>query len=331
MPAKFLVQLLQPSSYTLVTHTRPDGDALGSQLALGLFLKALGKDVLMIADEHPPSNLAWMAREEDLVIYDESSIEHRLKIDQTEAVVVVDTNALKRLGKLEDPIARHQGSKFLIDHHPDPEHWFLHTFVRTRSASTGELIHRLISTHNPEFINHRIAEALYTAIVTDTGSFRFNNVTPQTHRITAELLERGGFNPEGVYTKVYNTRSMGSLHLLGLALNTLTLDYGGKVGYLYVTQEMFQQTGTTTEDIRDFVDYLLAVEGVEAGVMFTELKLNIKMSFRSQGDVAVNKWAQQFRGGGHRNAAGAFIRGGLKKTIRKVMNAAADYLPFQRP
>lgn len=325
MPDQVLPLLLESRRVFITTHVRPDGDALGSQLALGRFLRKLGKEVAMINNDPPPYNLGWLPGADEVEVFD-GSLRQRELIDAADLVAIVDTNAIDRLGRLSAPVQHASGRKILIDHHPRPENWFDARFVVESAASTGELIYDLIAAHDAAHVDPEIATTLYTAIMTDTGSFRYSNVTPRLHRIVAELLERGDLSPAPLHTAVYDTRSLQGLRLLSRALESITLHFGNQVGYMVISQRMLRDTGAGSDDTEGLVNYVLSVEGVKAAVLFYEVDSGTKMSFRSKAELAVNDWARAFGGGGHRNAAGAFVERGLDETIDAVMTAAPRYL-----
>lgn len=318
--------LLEKKRFLITTHTRPDGDAIGSQLALGQFLSKLGKQVAMINNDPVPDNLAWLPGVDAIEIFD-SSITQHAHIGEADVIVVVDTNALKRLGrKMARPVKNSGAIKVLIDHHTEPEPWFDLAFVRDTASSTGELIYELVAAHDPALIDTSMALALYAAIVTDTGSFRYSSVTPAVHRIVADLLERGAVQPDAVYAALYEMRSLQWIRLLSQVLDTLTLRFDGLLSYLVISRRVLEDTGATNEDTEGFVSYGLAIEGVRVALIFTETPRGTKISFRSKGDLYVHEWARAFGGGGHRNASGAFVRRSLDEVIDEVMASAPRYL-----
>ncbi len=318
--------LLEKKRFVITTHVRPDGDAIGSQLALGQFLRKLGKQVAMINNDAPPDNLAWLPGADAIEIFN-SSVAHHEHIGEADVIVVVDTNALNRVGKkLARPVKNSGALKVLIDHHTEPETWFDHTYICDTASSTGELIYELITAHNADLIDPSMALALYAAILTDTGSFRYSSVTPAVHRIVADLLERGSIEPDAVYAALYEMRSPQWVRLLSQVLDTLTLRFDGVLSYLIIARRVLEDTGGTTEDTEGFVSYGLAIEGVRVALIFTETLRGTKVSFRSKGDLHVHEWARAFGGGGHRNASGAFIRRPLEAVIDAVMASAPRYL-----
>lgn len=317
--------LLTHQRFFITTHIRPDGDALGSQLALGRFLRKLGKEVVLINSDPPPYNLGWLPGADDVEVFD-GAMRQRERIAEAEVILIVDTNALERLGRLAGPVRNSGAVKVLIDHHTMPESWFDARYMRDTASSTGELIYEIIAAHDASLIDAEIATPLYTAIMTDTGSFRYNSVTPQLHRIVADILERGDITPAPVHMSVYDTRSMPGLRLLGRALDSITLRYGDQVGYMVISQRMLRDTQASSDDTEGLVNYVLSIESVKAAVLFYEIDSGTKMSFRSKSDVHINEWARAFGGGGHRNAAGASTDMPLQQAIETVMAAAPRFL-----
>ncbi len=315
----------QGSRFVITSHVRPDGDAIGSELALARFLRKLGKTATVINSDPLPYNLFWLPGADEIVVYD-GSIRQREAIADADAVLIVDTNALERIGRLSGAIQNARGAKVLIDHHTNPERWFDVVYVRDTASSTAELMYELIAAYDPELLDTEMATCLYTAMMTDTGSFRYSSVNPQVHRIVADLLERGDIEPAPIHIAVYDTRTLEGLRLLGLALESITLCYGGQLGYMVVSQRMVRESSSSLEETEGFVNYALSIEGVRAALLFSETESGTKVSFRSKGDTYVNEWARSFGGGGHRNASGAYVRRPLEAVVDEVVAAAARYL-----
>jgi phosphoesterase RecJ-like protein len=328
MVEPILSLIREQQRFVITTHVRPDGDAAGSQLALGLFLKKLGKQVAMINSDPTPDNLLWMPGMEAIEVFEGSFPQHE-RIARADVIFVVDTNALERLGTLSGPV-RHSGArKVLIDHHTEPEGWFDLLFARDTASSTGELVYELIAARDPDLIDETIARALYAAILTDTGSFRYSSVTSAVHRIAADLMDRGQLQPDVIYAALYETRTPESLRLLALVLQSVQLHYDGQLSHMVVSQRMLNESGASYDDTEGFVNYALALEGVQVALIFTEVPSGTKISFRSKGLWYVNDWARAFGGGGHRNAAGAFVRAPLEEVIQKVIASAPRYLALE--
>ena len=321
-----LVQILKNADRVVIsTHTRPDGDAIGSQVALGHFLRDKGKQVWMLNSDPVPYHLEWMPGSSDVMVYDHS-LEQVEAIASADAVVVVDTNAVGRLGTPGNQLQGAGGKKILIDHHTDPEDWFETSHRRESASSTGELIYELLAAWDLSGITSDVATALYVAILTDTGSFRFASVSAVLHRMTADLLERSELGPADIYALVYDRKSPEGLRLMAAVLSSLQLHYDGVVGTMVVTRQMLEDTGAPVEETDGFVNMLLTIEGVGVALIMTETAKGTKISFRSKGDLEVHKWAQSMGGGGHRNAAGAFVQDGLDNTIKSVLESAPRFL-----
>jgi len=317
--------------FFVTTHLGPDGDALGSQIALGRFLQKLGKSAAMINSDEADQNLDWMPGAEDVEVFD-GSMGQREALANAEVVFVLDTNDEERLGKVGSMVRNASAITVLIDHHLQPEPWFDVEFVRDTAAATGELVYEMIEATDPIHIDAEVATALYTAIMTDTGSFRYSSVTPQLHRIVADILERGGIEPAPIHETIYDRKSMPGLRLLGRMLNRIRLRYDGQLGYSVVTQRMVEDTNASWDDKQGFVNYVLSIEGVKAALLFSEVDDGSKISFRSEADVRVDEWARHFGGGGHRNAAGAYVRRPtFEEVIEDVIDAASAYIDFESP
>lgn len=321
-----LLALLRDSERVFITtHLGPDGDALGSQIALGRFLQKQGHQVAMVNADEPPRNLEWLPGIEDIEVFD-SSLDQHEALAKADLAFVLDTNGAKRLGKLGSMVKNSTATKVLIDHHQRPEQWFDVFFQRTSAAATGELVYELIHATDPSLIDPPIATALYTAIMTDTGSFRYSNVTPDVHRIVADILERGAIQPAPIHERIYDRKSMAGLRLLGRMLSRIRLHYDGQIGYSVVTQRMVRETNASWDEKEGFVNYVLSIEGVKAALLFSETNDGAKISFRSEADVRVDTWARAFGGGGHRNAAGAYVKRPFKEAIEAVLDAAPRYI-----
>ncbi len=313
--------------FVLTTHRRPDGDAVGSTVAMALFLQKLGKDAVIYSHDAPAHNLTWMDGA-DLIHEFTGSVEELATLAAADVLLILDTNAVDRLGNVGTPLRNSGGVKVLIDHHTKPENWFDLTIRRESASSTGELVYEIIAAEDPNLIDTAIAQALYTAIMTDTGSFRFSNVTATVHRVVADLLERGAFDPDPLHADIFDVKTEQSMRLMGKALDSLVLLHDGHVGHMRVTSRMLRETDADRDDTEGFVNMILAIEGVRVALLFIETDSGVKVSFRSKGDWHVHTWAQSFGGGGHRNASGAYLNGTLDDIIHTVLTAAPSYLPL---
>jgi phosphoesterase RecJ-like protein len=320
-----LALLLEKQRFVLTTHTRPDGDAAGSLLAMGRWLHKLGKHVTLMTSDPLPYNLGWLPEAGTIDVYD-SRIRQVEQIVKADVCILLDTNTQERIGRHGQAWRDAPGVKVLIDHHPFPENWFEVVYRREEASSTGELLYDLIEAHDLSAIDAELATTLYTAIMTDTGSFRFSNVNPRVHRIIAEVLERGGIAPTPIHQALFDTRSLHGLRLLARVLDTMTVLYDGQIAYLKVTQAMLRDAGADLDETEGVVNYPLSVEGIRVALMFIETEKGTKVSWRSKDDNHVHEWAQAFGGGGHRNASGAFVKRPLEPVLREVLAAAPRFI-----
>ncbi|HYQ86806.1 MAG TPA: bifunctional oligoribonuclease/PAP phosphatase NrnA [Bacteroidota bacterium] len=312
------------NNFVLTTHVNPDGDGLGSELALALALRQLGKSATILNHSETPENYRWLDPRQEILQF--SPERDRPAIERAEAIFILDANQPERLRSLEAFVRASKAPRIVIDHHLDADPFAEHYAIDEEATSTGEIVYRLITALGDVAITKDIARALYAAIMTDTGSFRFPRTDPEIHRIAAHLIECGA-DPTEIYVNVYESWTPGRLRLLGAALGSLKTAHDGKLAYLICTQEMFRSTGTTEVETDNFTTYPMSVRGVRIGVLFNELEDGIKISFRSKGRIPVNELAKEFGGNGHLNAAGARLFGaGLGEIVSAVVQKSGKYI-----
>jgi phosphoesterase RecJ-like protein len=316
----FISKILQHQKVAVFSHVRPDGDCLGSQVALSLWLQKNGIETSAFNEDSIPENMNW------LLDFFPISKPNKDELNGFDAFVVVDGNALHRFGETAEHLSDTGKPIYMIDHHPQPDNIFEEFVSKVDASSTCELVHQLYTEHNPDQIDEPTAKAMYLGLVTDTGSFQFDSVKSGTLRAAADLLKRGDFTPNVITEKIYSSRPLRQLKLLSMALETIELHADGQISTITITEEMFEQTGTSNEDTEGFVQYPLSVEGVKACVLFREDGDRVKLSLRSQSEIDVNKWARNFNGGGHKKAAGAWHSGPLTKAIKEVINKGKEQL-----
>ncbi len=316
--------LQQKNTFVITTHINPDGDALGSEIALAVFLKNLGKEVTIYNQSETPKNFEWLASTFPIIQF--SPQEHGKNILEAECCIVVDTNSPKRFSALQEYIIQSSGYKICIDHHLEQEPFADLYIIDTDVPATCELLYRIFSWWNFESITTPIAEALYTGIMTDTGSFRFPKTDDETHLIVADLLKRG-VQPEKIYQTLFEEGQINKLHLVGSALSSLQVAHNGKVVYITITKKMLEETQTTESDTDNIVYNTMTIAGVKIGILFLENVDGIKISFRSKGEIFVNKLAKEFGGNGHKNAAGARVENiTMKEIIPLVLERTQQFL-----
>jgi len=311
-------------TFLLSTHVNPDADALGSELAFYLILKKLGKKVKVVNHSSTPYNLEFL--DEEKVIQKFNEAEHGQIFEDAEVFVLLDLNQANRIVKMEKGFRSFKGIKVCIDHHLDPENVFDNYFGSADYSATSEIIYDFIEQTKIVGIDYSIALQLYAGIMTDTGSFRFDRTNPRIHRIMAELLETG-VNPTTVYDKIYDQFKFARIKLLGEALSTIELDSTNQIAVMSIKLEVLTRTGATEADIDGFVNYCLTIQNIKIGILFYELKDGLKISFRSKGEIPVNKLAVEFGGGGHTNASGTRLYNtNIEEYKEKVIKAAQRYL-----
>jgi phosphoesterase RecJ-like protein len=301
----------------------PDGDGLGSEVAFAHYLESRGKQVSILNCSATPENYLFLHQLHPILQFDPSH--HKDIIENTEVIILLDANHPDRLDAMKPFIMKSHAVKVCIDHHPEPGEFANMYLLDEQSSATGEIIYYFISMAGGT-VDRVTATALYTAIMTDTGSFRYQKTDSEVHTIVAHLLQAGA-DPVAIYEQVYESTSAKRMRLLGMALANLQLMYDGKVAYITLTREMFEATGTSEEDTDAFVPYTLTIDGVQIGLMFSEIDNVVKVNFRSKGDIAINELAKEFGGNGHKNAAGARISNAkLDDVMHQVLKSAGKFV-----
>jgi len=311
------------NSFLLTTHVNPDADAVGSEIALYNILTLLSKQVKIINHSETPYNLRFLDTSQIIEKYNDKV--HDNFILNSDVLVALDFNRADRLVSMQRIFEDTNALKICIDHHQDSTGFANHFFVDSNYAATGHIIYEFLKETNLVKMNFDIAYPLYAAIMTDTGSFRFERTDSDLHRIVADLIDYG-VNPSEVYSKLYDESKLSKIKLLGRCLNSLQIIDDGRIGYMIITQKDFSELQAIESDTENFVNFILSVEGVKLGLMFIELKNGFKVSFRSKGNLPVNKLAAEFGGGGHLNAAGArFINKNMQEMINLILDKAKFY------
>lgn len=319
--------LSTPKKIAIIPHRSPDGDAMGSTLALYHFLLKLNHDPIVIAPNEFPEFLAWMPGSEKVLVYEKDK-ENTTKILQEAALIfILDFNALHRTGEMENVLNKLQVPYIMIDHHQSPDNFALYTYSDTAFGSTCEMVYNFISALGKKgLIDKDIATCIYTGILTDSGSFRFPKTTGTTHRIIADLIDIGAENTI-IPTLLFDNNSYDSIKLLGRALQNMTVYAECKTAYITLTQSELDLFNYTKGDTEGIVNYGLTIKGIVFAAIFIEHKDEniIKISFRSQGDFDVNRFAREhFNGGGHINAAGGKSYLSMKETVAKFEKLIAQ-------
>jgi bifunctional oligoribonuclease and PAP phosphatase NrnA len=309
--------------FVLSTHVNPDGDGIGSEVALAEWLRNRGNQAVIINHSETPAVYDFLDPKRQIRTFDASRDADLL--DHADVIILLDLNHPDRLRSMEAAVMASHATRVCIDHHLDPAPFADHYLIDEDATSTGEILYRLLVRLDSSSVTPSIATALYCAIMTDTGSFRYPRVDTETHHIAAELILAGA-DPVAVYSSVYERWSNGRIHLLGEMLAGLETLAGGRLAHVAITRDMLNRTGTSEEDTDNFTTYPMSVSGVVVGILFLELEDGVKMSFRSRGDIPINLLAKEFGGNGHKNAAGARLHGGALQDVRtRVLAAAVKY------
>jgi phosphoesterase RecJ-like protein len=313
------------NSFVLVTHFNPDGDGVGSLVAMSAFLKGLGKKVHAYYTGHLISTYNFLNADGDVEQY-EGAGDPDLKIAEAEIIILLDANEWSRTEKMERPLRDSPALKLVIDHHPIEESDFDVTWVDVAAASVGELVFKLIKSMDGR-ITEKIGVALYVTILTDTGSFRFSNTTSNTHRIAAELID-AGVKTSRLYQAVYERNPVEKVRLLGHCLVNIQMGCNDLVAWISVSQETLKKYNAELWMLDGVVEIVRTITEVEATVLIAErADGKIKASVRSRDKLDVNAVARTLGGGGHPKAAGCKLDMGLKEAegliMRKLEEAIA--------
>jgi len=323
-----LRELLQHADSIVITnHKNPDGDAMGSVLALYHFLRKWGYPSRIIVPNDYPEFLKWLPGQKEVLIYEGNQKEANDLIESADLIFALDYNALSRTGEMEEPLKAATGKKVLIDHHRDPADFADLVFSDITSCATAQMVFEMIENLELlELLDIDSATCLYTGLVTDTGSFRYSATTSKTHEVAAHLLEIGVENGL-VHQNLFDNKTENVLKMRGhvLANNLVVLrDY--KVAYITMSRSELEKFEAKSGDTEGLVNEALSIKGVVMAAFFKEDYNLIKISFRSIGDFPVNELsASWFNGGGHCNAAGGSSKETLQQTVERFIGVLPQY------
>ena len=317
-----------PKKILIIPHKNPDGDAIGASLGLWDYLRSLGHQPRVISPNEYPEFLKWMPGTEEVLFYDNQKERCATEIAEADLCFTLDFNALNRIGDLEDGLRSFTGDYIMIDHHQQPDDFAVVTYSDVSMSSTCEMVYHFIDAlGNCDGISEATANCLYTGIMTDTGSFRFPATTSTTHRVIADLIDKGARNAE-IHNHVYDSNSPERMQLLGCALSNLIALEEFNTAYITLSAEELEQHQFKKGDTEGFVNYGLSLKGIRFAAIFIESAQEgiIKISLRSKGDFSVNEFSRKhFQGGGHINAAGGKSESSLEDTIEKFKSLLPQY------
>ncbi|KJJ84055.1 phosphoesterase RecJ domain-containing protein [Candidatus Omnitrophus magneticus] len=312
-----IVQALKErDDFIITSHINPEGDSIGSQIAVFHILKSLGKNVIMLNQDVVPDNLHFLC--EGAPIYSALPETFRPK-----SAVIVDCPVKERTGAI---IRQIEQCDFLIniDHHISNNFFGTINWVESTASSTGEMIYHIVKKLGIPW-NLFLAKAIYSAIITDTGMFNYDNTTRATHEIAGELISYG-IKPNNIFSKIFESKSIAHMRLLGKVLQTLTIEQNSSLAYMTLTRKMWDGESINDVATDEFISYPRSIKGVEVAIFFKE-KPNmengkVSVSFRSSGSIDVNRLAGLFGGGGHARASGCVIKGTVEEVQEMVLKEA---------
>lgn len=303
--------------FLVATHVNPDGDAIGSMGALALVLEGMAKQVVAYCQDEVPRFLRFLP-------YSDRIVREISDPDRFEVAVVLDCGALDRIGSAAE-VLQHVRKIIHIDHHSSSGDFGQLNLVRPECSSTAEILYEIFQAI-PVSLTPEAAENIYTAILTDTGSFRFANTTARALAIASEMVSHGVV-PQKVAGEIYESMSPERIQLLALSLDTLTLRSNGRLAAMRVSRRMLEETGTSFIDTDGFVNYPRAISTAEIAIFFREMDSDqVNVSLRARAGLNVAEFARIHGGGGHHNAAAFRVKGSWSEVVEKVLTAAEEFI-----
>jgi len=311
-----ITKLLEKNNSFLITsHKNIDGDAIGSELALYFILKKLNKKPIILNQDRLPRIYNFLPDSDKVHCLEDNYI----NIKNIDVGIIVDCTNFERIEETYK-IFKNIKNIINIDHHNSNENYGDLNYIDSLASSVGEIIYDLIKFINLDLLDEKISTCLYTAIITDTGSFRYSNVSSKTFSVVSDLASQG-IKPNLIADNIYNRNTYSGLKLLGKALLTLEVDESNYVSWLTITRDMLNNTEANDEEVEGIIDVARTLENTEVSILFRETKDNkIKVSFRSKGDFNVNKFAGKFNGGGHPNSSGCVCSGKIAEVKENILS-----------
>ncbi|MBK8806361.1 MAG: bifunctional oligoribonuclease/PAP phosphatase NrnA [Bacteroidales bacterium] len=323
--------ILQNNEFVIISHTNPDGDAIGSSFALYNTLINMNKKAQVIIPNDCPDFLKWIAGYDSILLFQKQKKQSIEAINKAQVIIMVDFNSLERIEDIKPFLENNDKTKIIIDHHPNPNTEFINYIISEPSASSAsELVYRVLySAGFDNYIDKNVAESIYIGIITDTGNLTHNSSNPLTYQIIGNLLKKG-INKSLIHELTFNVNSASRLMLLGKLLSQnmkILTEYS--TAYMYITLEDQKKYNFTTGDSEGFVNYPLSIKGIKFCALFTENEDVIKISFRSKHKIPANLFSQKhFNGGGHLNAAGGRIKLSLNEALTKFEEHLPEFKEF---
>lgn len=302
-------------NFLITSHINLDGDGIGSELALYFILKKLNKKVTILNQDRIPKIYDFLPDSDKVQCWNNN----RINPKSIDVGIALDCSSIKRIGRTYE-IFKDIKTIINIDHHKSNENFGNLNYLDCSASSVGEIIYELITFLNIDLLDEKISTCLFAAIITDTGSFRYSNVSSKTFGVASHLT-RYRIKSHLISNNIYNRSTYPGLKLLGESLLTLEMDDSNYVSWLTITRKMLNDTNANDEDVEGIINIATTLNNVEISILFRETKDNkIKISFRSKGNFDVNKFAGKFKGGGHPNAAGCLCSGKLDEIKEKILS-----------
>ena len=303
----------------LTMHENPDGDGLGSATAMYHYLKEIDKDCRILQISKLPFEYHYLNEGDIIETYDLDR--HGKWIAKVDLAIIFDVGDFKRIRGIKDQIEHHNIATLNIDHHPHPdEHPFTHNVVDLQAASTGDMVYDYIKTVRDGKITKTMAEGIYTAVMTDTGCFRYSNTNSHCHNIAIECIEVG-VDISSLYQRIYESSSQARVALLGTLLRDIHYELDGEFAWFIIDQKMMHDAKATNADVEGFSDFVRTIRGVEVAMMVLEnADGSCRLNFRSKGKYVINGVASKLGGGGHQFAAGAVVN----ESIGTLLSSAVE-------
>ncbi len=317
----------QSKMVVITTHHKPDGDAIGSSMALYEFLTSLGIETHVVLPSDYPDFLLWMTKGQQVHTYDINAAKCVELMLKANTIFCLDFNEATRVEKLTESLMQSKAKKIMIDHHLEPVNFCDYTLSYPTAGSTAELVFHFVQALDSNYkISKYAASCLYAGVMTDTGSFRFSSTTGDTHRMIAKLIDCGVV-PNEIYEAIFDNYSEQRTRFLGYCLKEKMVVFPQyNAAYMAITKDELKQYNHQTGDTEGIVNYALGIKGIKMAAFFCEHDTIIKISFRSKGKFSVKELAaSHFNGGGHQNAAGGKSMDSLADTIAKFESLLKQY------
>jgi len=326
--SKIHQEIVKAESILLTTHENPDGDGIGSIAALAHHLTNQDKKYRILLTSELPDEYKFLDPHNQFEIYDEEL--HSDWVKNVDLSILLDIGNYNRTGKMWEKIKQNGTVIVNIDHHPiRKEQPYDINETDINASATGELIYKYLNEIDPANLSVQTYEAIYVAIMTDTGSFSYNNTNILCHKIAAKAIE-AGVDTAKVHQNVYGSSSKARIKLLAAIADNLQYEYDGKLVWFQITRAMMKKAQASHEDVDGFTDFARAIKGVEVSLMvFEKSERTCRINFRSKGNYSINEIAQFFNGGGHAFAAGAVVSGKIANVVPKVVSKTIEILSAQ--